>query len=61
VYRHRADLGGLRLGSGSRPTWRFDVERATRSFPISTPPKPVGPTRRTRRRSSSGVPLLPIG
>jgi hypothetical protein len=31
VYTHRAELGAIQLGSGSKPRLRFDVEVARRS------------------------------
>ena len=32
IYRHAGELGGIKLGSAPNAPWRFDVERALRSF-----------------------------
>lgn len=69
VYEHAVELGGVRLGDGSRPRLRFDLEAAraavacgahrrsqVQSAPVAEPNVP------SRRRTGSGtsVPLLPI-
>ena len=34
VYTHRAELGGIRLGAGSKPRLRFDVDIAGSCWPV---------------------------
>jgi hypothetical protein len=69
VYAHRAELGAIQLGCGSRPRLRFDVDMArellapSTSNETQTPQSPVvaaGSPRRRRRRMGNGVELLPI-
>lgn len=65
VYEHRAELGAVRLGAGSKPRLRFDVQRArevlTRNsrqpsadFPISTRVESAPAHRRGGSRSADG-------
>jgi hypothetical protein len=69
VYAHRAELGAIQLGSGSKPRLRFDVDTARELLARSTskapqaPQTPVakgGPSRRRRHRLGSSPELLPI-
>lgn len=73
VYDHRAELGGVRLGEGTRGRLRFDVDEARaawirrvgreRSKRPEVPETPaVGTVVRRRRRSTgrSGGVLLPV-
>jgi hypothetical protein len=68
VYDHAEDLGGRRIGDGSRPRLWFDVDRALSARPTSEgspppdPPVPAGEPRRRRRRGpGSEAPLLSVG
>jgi hypothetical protein len=69
VYEHAAELGGRRLGGGSRPRLRFrleDVEAALpclggrRSGEQATPTAKPKQRRRGTTRLGTGVALLPI-
>jgi hypothetical protein len=69
VYAHRADLGAIQLGSGSKPRLRFDVDMArellarSTSRESQTPQTPVAAgdsSRRRRQRLGSSPDLLPI-
>lgn len=69
VYAHRAELGAIQLGSGSKPRLRFNVEVAEGLLASSTsgeswaPQSPVvvgGLSRRRRRRMGGRAELLPI-
>lgn len=68
VYDHAEDLGGRRIGTGERPRWWFDVDRALSGRRTSEgslqpdPAMPAGGSRRRRRRApGSQAPMLPIG
>lgn len=69
VYTHRAELGAIQLGAGSKPRLRFDVDIARELLASSTskesqtPQTPVvtGDSSRSRRqRLGSSADLLPI-
>lgn len=69
VYAHRAELGAIRLGSGSKPRLRFDVDTARELLARSTskesglqesPTTTGSSSPRRRRRSGSSYELLPI-
>jgi hypothetical protein len=69
VYAHRAELGAIQLGSGSKPRLRFDVDIARELLASSTskesqaPQTPVAAgssSRRRRQRLGSNTQLLPI-
>lgn len=69
VYAHRQELGGIQLGTGSKPRLRFDVETAQELLARSTSKKSQAPqarvpaygsSRRHRQRLGSGARLLPI-
>jgi hypothetical protein len=69
VYAHRAELGAIQLGSGSKPRLRFDVETArgllARSINKEShrqqAPVPAGNSGgRRRQRMGSDTGLLPI-
>jgi hypothetical protein len=69
VYEHSEQLGGRRLGSGSKARLRFDPVKAERALTCSEGResreaeareiKP-NPAPRRRARTGTGVPLLPI-
>jgi hypothetical protein len=68
VYDHAEDLGGRRIGDGSRPRLWFDVDRAlsgrrtSEGSPMPESPAAPGASRSRRRRAmGSEAPLLPIG
>ena len=64
-YEHRAQLGAITIGDGSKARLRFDLDVALAAFERiedrpragAQPPKPKPPR---RRRSTSSVRLLPI-
>jgi hypothetical protein len=68
VYDHAMELGAIRLGGGSRPRLRFDVEaieeqlRAEAAGPTSAAPTAgqQGSIRVRRRVHRGRVPLLPV-
>ncbi len=69
VYTHRAELGGIQLGAGSKPRLRFDVDIArellarSTSKQSQTPQTPAAAgrsSRRSRQRLGSSPELLPI-
>jgi hypothetical protein len=69
VYAHRHELGGVQLGTGSKPRLRFDVETARALLARSTgdesqaqqaPVAAGGSARRRRQRLGSSPELLPI-
>jgi len=70
VYDHRADLGVVAIGNGTRPRLRFDPEKAREYLAAcspskrpDSPEKPAGEPKRARpRRRASGTrtELLPI-
>ncbi len=69
VYAHRAKLGAIQLGAGSKPRLRFDVDIARELLASSaskesqTPQTPVAPSvspRSGRKRLGSNPNLLPI-
>lgn len=70
VYRRAAELGGVRVGPGSRGRLRFDVETARAALtPCSGNERSEPPDsavarrsgRRSRARTGTTAPLLPIG
>lgn len=69
VYAHRAELGAIQLGTGSKPRLRFDSEVARNVLAYSASkesqePKTPAPTRSSERRrqhrTRSAPELLPI-
>ncbi len=64
VYEHREQLGGIPLGEGKRPRWRFDRDRALAAWTAreaNPEPEPTPTAPRRRPRTTSSAPLLPIG
>ncbi len=72
VYQHAAELGGVRIGSGPRARWRFDLARALEAAPAAMPccgskqSRPANPNAgansdpapaRRRRRMPNGWPV----
>ena len=70
VYAKAAELGGVRVGDGPRPRWRFDLDRALdawtgrlegdRSLEPSGPATRALSRRRRRAGKGSSAQLLPI-
>jgi len=67
AYDHAADLGAIRLGTGSRARLRFDpatvaayLNRGRQDTTTAAPPAPPAPDRRPRRIAHPAAPLLPI-
>lgn len=60
VRAHAADLGGVQVGDGERPRWRFDLDQALAAW--RSPPAAGAPATRAprRRRSTNGAGLLPV-
>ncbi|TMK38205.1 MAG: hypothetical protein E6G56_15535 [Actinobacteria bacterium] len=62
VYAHKVELGGVPLGDGPRPRWRFDPEVARRALAARNqmPPAPRRPAADARavarRRSTAALP-----
>jgi hypothetical protein len=70
VYAHKAELGGVALGTGPRPRWGFDLAEARRrlaarsaseralsaNIPVAATTLPL----RRRVRKGDGAHLLPI-
>jgi hypothetical protein len=65
IYEHKDQLGAIALGDGPKPRWRFDPTKLAEAFGAnrmgSAPPADVTSRPRSRRRTRSGAPLLPIG
>lgn len=67
IYERADELGAVRIGNGSRPRLRFDVDRARAALQGErTPPEPPPPPtpRRRRARRATGTPVLrsrPVG
>ncbi len=60
VYANKARLGGIPLGSGERPRWRFDPEHVARVMKADAPKsEAVRVQPRPRRRAPTGD-LLPV-
>ncbi len=59
VYEHREQLGGIPLGEGKRPRWRFNPDRALAARQHHVDPEPE-PSRPRRRAQTTSTPLLPI-
>jgi hypothetical protein len=59
VWRNARQLGGVQIGDGARPRWRFDLQTALRASQRDDrpTPKPQPPRRRPRQ---SSAPLLPV-
>lgn len=70
VRDHAPELGGIRVGTGPRGRWRFDLEEARRRLAARStserpedPAKPAAPRRTGRKRPAlmgTGVERLPI-
>ena len=70
IYRHQAALGVVKVGSGLRPTLRFEVERACAAWTArcasapsqesATPAATGRKTGRPRRATGTRSDLLPI-
>lgn len=59
VYEHADELGAVRLGEGSRPRLRFDVQKVTERFGLPPSSEPQRENRSAVRRPSTAT-LLPI-
>jgi hypothetical protein len=70
IYRHAEEYGAVRLGDGSRPRLRFDLDRVLAERAACSESKPVEPEvspahvgnrgRGRPRRTGTSAPLLPI-
>jgi hypothetical protein len=69
VYAHAEELGGVQIGSGSRPRWRFSLghpafcssgRRSGQSAIGSVARIEPQRTRRSKRSTGTSVDLLPI-
>ena len=57
VYDHAGELGGVRIGDGQRPRWRFNLQTATDAW---KPSDPIRATPRRRQSQNGDRPLLPV-
>lgn len=55
VYDNAAQLGGVKIGDGPRPRWRFDLETALEAWKPAGEPVRVAPRHRRPRKD-----LLPV-
>lgn len=60
VYERKLELGGVAIGNGPRPRWRFDVDQARELLDTTVKPDVVRLSPRRRRDRPSHVKLLPI-
>jgi hypothetical protein len=61
VYRHRRELGGVKIGGGAKPRVRFDLATALQAHESAVIESQPARAPAVRRRSvRSDVPLLPI-
>jgi hypothetical protein len=61
VYRHRRELGGVKIGGGTKPRVRFDLATALQAHGrVVIKPQPARAPTVRRRPVRSDVPLLPI-
>jgi hypothetical protein len=58
VYERAAELGGVKLGTGSRAPWRFNVDRARAALTSSERPAPARRRRVRRTTTTNGTPLM---
>lgn len=59
VYDHADQLGGVKVGDGDRPRWRFDLERARNAWQPAGEPERAKPRRR-QTSNGNGRHLLPV-
>jgi hypothetical protein len=57
VYARAAELGGVKIGDGARPRWRFNLDRARDAL---QPRVDRSQTPRRRRASNARTGLLPV-
>ena|SRR5208283_5705800 len=57
VYDHADELGGVRIGDGERPRWRFNLQTAIDAW---KPSDPIRATPRRRQSANGHRPLLPV-
>ena len=60
VYEHADELGAVRLGEGSRPRLRFDVQKVAERFGSLASSRNPQRENRSAVRRASAVELLPI-
>jgi hypothetical protein len=59
VYDHASQLGGVKVGDGDRPRWRFNLADALAAFEPAGEPTRATPRRR-RPSNGNGRHLLPV-
>ena len=60
VYDHADQLGGVKVGDGQRPRWRFDLEQARTAWQPAGEPERIRPRRRQTSTNGHGRRLLPV-
>lgn len=60
VYAHAEELGAVPLGDGSRPRWRFDVQKVGERFGSLAGSREAQRENRSAVRQGRDVELLPI-
>ena len=60
VYSRAAELGGVKIGDGDRPRWRFDLEQARTAWQPAGEPERIRPRRRQTSTNGHGRRLLPV-
>jgi hypothetical protein len=58
IYAHAAELGGVQIGDGPRPRWRFNLADAIAAWQPPSAPPTRAPRRRRSANSRPG--LLPV-
>jgi hypothetical protein len=58
IYDHADELGGVKVGNGDRPRWRFNLADALVAWQPAEPPTRTAPRRRRSPNGRSN--LLPI-
>lgn len=56
VWRNASQLGGVKIGDGPRPRWRFDLDTLGRQAEDT----PTAPRPRRHRHTSKDTQLLPV-
>lgn len=57
VWRNAEQLGGVRIGDGPRPRWRFDLAKAQRAHEGTAPPHVQAPRRSPRAATVRRLPV----
>ena len=60
VRGHGEELGGVRIGGGEKPRWRFHLQTAVQSHERTPAPSLPAMTQPRRRQPQTDVRLIPI-